>query len=271
VEQILKRGYIVASMSDENKTKQDSPLFVSSLEKAVRVLEAFDEGHRRLSLTDMVRITGLNKSAVQRFLYTWESLGYISKDEKTRQVKLSPKAMRLGYNFLRGERLVEVATPFLLEARERTGNSAYLGTLYDTSIIYLIRLPQRLLLFEGTLPGRSVPAFCGGRAFLSCLEDSEVLDILNKSDRSAITPYTITDIDENIREIEKIREKGFCISMQEQLVGEIAVSAPVLGRDGKPCASVYISASLSEWSQEKAEAEIAPMVLETAGRISAQL
>lgn len=258
-------------MNHDAKTKNDNPLFVASLEKAMRILEAFDEGHRQLSLSDLVSLTGLNKSAVQRFLHTWEALGYISKDSKTRQITLSPKTMSLGYNFLRGERLVEVATPFLLDARERTGNSAYLGTLYDTSIIYLIRLPQRLLLLEGTLPGRQVPAFCGGRAFLSTLTDPEVLDILQRSDRSPITPYTITDIDENMREIEMVRKKGFCISKQEQLIGEIAVSAPVLDRNGTPKASVYISARIAEWPEEKAEAEIAPVVLETAARISAQL
>ncbi len=258
-------------MTDIEKTKRDSPLFIASLEKGVRLLEAFDEGHRRLGLNDLVDLTGLNKSAVQRFLHTWEALGYLAKDAVTKQFRLTPKVMSLSYNFLRGERLVEIATPFLLDARERTGNSVYLGTLYDTSIIYLIRLPKRLLLLEGTLPGRRVPAFCGGRAFLSCLDDGEVLDILKRSDRTAITPHTITDIDENMREIAKVRKKGFCISGQEQLAGEIAVSAPVLDMRGTPRAAVYISARIAEWPPERVEAELAPIALETAGMIRAQL
>ncbi|WP_319777199.1 IclR family transcriptional regulator C-terminal domain-containing protein [Maridesulfovibrio sp.] len=258
-------------MTNKSNTKKANPLFVASLEKGMRILEAFDEGHRRLSLTEMVKITGLNKSAVQRFLHTWEELGYIIKDSKTKLISLSPKTMSLGYNFLRSERLVEVATPFLLEARELTGNSAYLGTLYDTSIIYLIRLPQRLLVLEGTLPGRRVPAFCGGRAFLSCLDDSEILEILQRSERPSITPYTITDIDEIMKEIELVRKKGFCISMQEQLIGEIAVSAPILDRDGTPRAAVYISARISEWTEERAEKELAPAVLEAAARIGSLL
>ncbi|MCJ2163418.1 MULTISPECIES: IclR family transcriptional regulator C-terminal domain-containing protein [unclassified Pseudodesulfovibrio] len=258
-------------MVKKEKTKRDNPLFVASLEKGVVLLEAFDEGHRRLGLNDLVKLTGLNKSAVQRFLHTWVALGYLSKNAETKLYRLTPKVMSLGYNFLRGERLVEVATPFLLDARERTGNSVYLGTLYDTSIIYLIRLPQRLLLLEGTLPGRRVPAFCGGRAFLSCLDDTEILSILDRSNRSAITPYTITDIDENMREIATVREKGFCISQQEQLMGEIAVSAPVRDLQGVPRAAIYISARITEWPPDRVESELAPIALETAGIISRQL
>jgi IclR family transcriptional regulator, pca regulon regulatory protein len=258
-------------MAKKEKITRDNPLFVASLEKAVRLLEAFDEGHRRLGLNDLAALTGLNKSAVQRFLHTWATLGYLSKDAETKRFRLTPKVMSLGYNYLRGERLVDVAMPFLLDARERTGNSVYLGTLYDTSIVYLIRLPQRLLLLESTLPGRRVPAYCGGRAFLSCLDDAETLSILNRSDRSPITPYTITDIDENMREIASVREKGFCISCQEQLVGEIAVSVPVRDMQGSPRAAVYISARIAEWPPERVESELAPVALETAGMIKARL
>ena len=57
---------------------------------------------------------------------------------------------------------------------EDRGIRSIWGPLYDTSIIYLIRLPHRVLTLESTLPGRRIPAFCGGRAFLSCLNDSEV-------------------------------------------------------------------------------------------------
>ncbi|MFW5490471.1 MAG: IclR family transcriptional regulator [Desulfovibrio sp.] len=258
-------------MVDDAKKKKDNPLFVASLERGMLLLEAFNHGHKSLGLTDLVELTGLNRSAVQRFLHTWETLGYLSKDQLTKRFSLTPKVMSLGYNFLKGERLVEVATPYLLDARERSGNSVYLGTLYDTTIIYLIRFPQQLLLLEGTLPGRRVPAFCGGRAFLSCLDDGQVRDILERSDRSPITPHTITGLEDNMLEVARVRAKGYCISLQEQLLGEIAVSAPVRDVLGVPRASVYISARYSEWSVERVESELAPIVLETAAVIGSQL
>ncbi|SHO53564.1 transcriptional regulator, IclR family [Desulfopila aestuarii DSM 18488] len=243
---------------------------MTSVQRSMQILEAFDSNNRNLSLSDLVKTTGLNRSAVQRFLYTLESLGYLKKDQSTKRFGLTPKVMSLGYNYLKGERLVEIATPLLLEARKRTGNAVYLGTLYETDIIYLVRLPQRFLLLESTLPGRRVPAFCSGRAILAHLPDQEVEDLLRRSSMEKITPFTIVDIKGNMDEVDKARKQGYVISSQEQLIGEIAISSAVVGRTGTPLAAVYVSVNFSEWSIEKIKAELVPVVIEVAGSIGAQ-
>ncbi|MFT5700984.1 MAG: IclR family pca regulon transcriptional regulator [Desulforhopalus sp.] len=254
----------------KTKTKREDPLFVASVQRAMHILECFDSINRNLSVSDVVKITGLNRSAVQRFLYTLESLGYLKKDNSTKRYNLTPRVMCLGYNYLKGERLVEIATPLLLEARKRIRNAIYLGSLYETDIIYLIRLPQRFLLLETTLPGRRVPAFCGGRAILAHLPDDEVKEILTQSTIEKFTPFTILDIEENMNEVRKARELGYAISTQEQMLGEISISAAVVGRAGVPLAAVYISVNFSEWTIERIQSELAPVVLEVANSIGAQ-
>ena len=254
----------------DNRTKRQNPLFITSLQRGIKILEAFDSNARSLSLSDLVKITGLNLSAVQRFLHTWEALGYLEKNLITKRFDLTPKVMCLGYNYLKGQRLVEIATPILLDARKRIGNAVYLGTLYETDIIYLIRLPQRFLMLESTLPGRSVPAFCGGRAILSCLPEQEVEDLLRRSAITKITPFTILDIQDNMKEVAKARKLGYAISVQEQLIGEISISAAVTDSAGKPVAAVYISANLSEWTPDQVVEKLVPVALEVAGAIGAQ-
>ncbi len=253
----------------EKKSKRENPLFVASLERAMRVLEAFTEGRQYLGLAELEECTGLNRSAVQRFLHTWESMGYLHKNPTTRRYRLSPKIIALGYNFLKGNRLVEVATPYLLEARERTGNAVYLGTLYEKDIIYLVRLPQRFILFESTLPGRRIPAFCGGRAILSRMPEQKAADLIAHSDRSPITRHTVTGLDESLDLLKTARARGYSISVQEFLLGEIAVSAPVLDAARNPLAAVYISAKFTEWPETRVEKELAPIAMEVAAAIGA--
>jgi DNA-binding IclR family transcriptional regulator len=259
------------SASQYNSQKRENPLFVASLERALQVLEAFTHGQYHLRLSEITERTGLNRSAVQRFLHTWESLGYLKKHPTTRRFSLTPKVMDLGYNFLKGNRLVEVATPYLLDIRERTGNSVYLGTLFESDIIYLVRLPKTFMLFESTLPGRRIPAFCGGRAILSRMPKNEAAGVLTDSERTPITPHTVTDLQENLDLLQAARNQGFTVTVQEFLIGEIAVSAPVTNREGRPLAAVYISADYARWPRERVEKELAPIAMEAAAAIGAHL
>ncbi|MBU1003945.1 MAG: helix-turn-helix domain-containing protein [Proteobacteria bacterium] len=256
-------------MAQKTKKRNDA-LFVASLGRGMLILEAFHSRQKSLGLTEISEITGLNRSAVQRFLHTWEQLGYLAKDQTSKRFTLTPRVMALGYDFLKGNRLVEIATPFLLEARKHTGNSIYLGTLDGLDLIYLIRLPQRFLLFESTLPGRRIPAFCGARAILAHMDDKDVLEIMERSDQQPFTPHTVIGTEANMELVQRARDKGYCVSAQEFLAGEIAVSAAVTDTHGTPLAAVYISAKHSEWTEERVEQELAPVALEVAGLIGSQ-
>ena len=64
----------------------DPAWFVASVEKAFQVLRAFESRQRSLSLTEIADVTGLDKSAVQRFTYTLADLGYLKKDKETRRL-----------------------------------------------------------------------------------------------------------------------------------------------------------------------------------------
>jgi IclR family transcriptional regulator, pca regulon regulatory protein len=42
-------------------------------------------------------VTGLGKSAAQRFVHSLRTLGYLRKDEATKQYSLSPRVLELGF------------------------------------------------------------------------------------------------------------------------------------------------------------------------------
>lgn len=248
--------------------RQD-PLFVSSVGRSMSVLEAFDTPLKSLSLTEVSRITALNRSAAQRFLYTWTSLGYLEKEQDSKRFRLTPKILGPGYNYLKSNLMVEVANPLLLDIRDRTGNSVYLGTMDGPNVIYIARFPKRFAYFKATLPGRRVPAFCasGGRAMMACMPDDRVMEILRQSDLRQITPYTITDPDRIMAEIQKARDQGFAIAVQELLTGEISVSAAITDPAGKPMASVHIAAKFKDWPVERIKEELAPIAADVAQMI----
>ena len=61
----------------------------ASLEKASRILFAFDEETSQLGVMDIARRVGLNKSTVSRFVASLTELGLLERVEGGRKVRLS--------------------------------------------------------------------------------------------------------------------------------------------------------------------------------------
>ncbi|RZA16878.1 MAG: IclR family transcriptional regulator, partial [Proteobacteria bacterium] len=69
-----------------------SSLYVQSVDKAMKVLMAFDGSQRQLSLSDIAALTGMDLSAAQRFTHTLATLGYLNKDS-SKKYELSPRLL----------------------------------------------------------------------------------------------------------------------------------------------------------------------------------
>lgn len=253
--------------------KQKDPLFVASMEKAIRVMEAFkhaDQGD--MSLSEIVAKTGLDKSAAQRFLHTWQTLGYLEKNLTTKRFRLTAKNLNLSYEYLRANKLIEIATPHMVEARNRTKHTFNLSVLDDIDIVYVVRVPNHLQVLKATLLGRRLTAVftSGGRAILSRLPDGTVADIIERSPLVARTPFTITDPVKIMHEIEQARRKGYAIAAQESLIGEIAVAVPVVNASGEPIAALHIPTNINQWPHKRVVDQLVPIALETAHAISPQ-
>ena len=67
--------------------------FSTTLEKGLSILRLFDRDHTRLTLTQITGLCGLNKTTAYRLVNTLVSLGYLSKNPKS-------KVLRLGFNAL---------------------------------------------------------------------------------------------------------------------------------------------------------------------------
>ena len=248
-----------------------SPLFIQSLEKALFVLEAFREAEHLLSLAEISKITGLDKTAAQRCVHTLVQTGYMQKDPQSGRFSLGRKVLDLSFNFLRAHPLVVAATPVLLQLRRDCGERTNLSLFDGTSLVYAIRLhgkreyPQYSMLI-----GRRMPTFCsaGGRATLSRLSVDEVKEILAHSDLRPRTNLTLTAPEAILAKIDEARELGYGFVNGESSPGELIVAAPVIDVTGRPIAAVHIAASITKWQPDEFEKTFAPQAMQAAGFLS---
>ncbi|KAA0693675.1 IclR family transcriptional regulator [Neorhizobium sp. P12A] len=257
-------------MSNTDVSERGDPLHVASVAKAFRVLEAFGQTITDLSLMEIADLTGLDKSATQRFTHTLWQLGYLEKDERTRRFRLGKPVLDLSFYYLRSNALIELATPALVDLRNSCGERANLSLYDDTTTIYVIRQQTKREYFDGSLIGRRIPVFCtsGGRAILAQLPSHEVSSILSRSDLRAKTAKTITDPETIMRKVEEAAEQGYGLAVEEMVLGEITIGAAVIDANGRPIAAVHIAASTGDWGVDAFRERFAPLVIETAQSLS---
>ena len=93
-------------------------------------------------------------------------------------------------------------------------------------------------------------------------------DILARSAIAPLTGKTITDPAEIRAKIELARIDGYAVALEEILVGEVVLAAPVLDAAGRPVGAVHIAGSLGEWTATDFCARFAPLAAEAARAIS---
>jgi len=245
-------------------------LFVQSLEKALRVIYAFSSGMQSMGLTEIAKATGLGVSGAQRFVHTWSSLGFLRKDETGRRYRPTPKMLDFAAIYLHTDMLARMALPYMVHASEECRESVNLCEAEGDDVIHIIRVVGMSIRPVTSMVGRRMPLYSssGGRIILAFSPEEELAARINKPDYPALTPYTLTQREDILAAIARARQDGYCIVNQEQEPGEMTVSAPVIGHDGRAFAAINIPVPSSRWSVADIREKLAPIALRTARAVS---
>ncbi len=245
--------------------------FVQSLDRGLAVIRAFGPDRERLSLSEVARATGLTRAATRRFLLTLVKLGYVRNDG--REFSLRPRVLELGYAFLSGLALPEIAAPHLEELVARVRESSSISVLDGQHIVYVARVPTKRIMTVAISVGTRFPAYAAsmGRVLMAGMSDEELDRFLAEADLESFTSRTITD-PERLREV--VRETGrlgYSIVDQELEEGLRALAAPIHGSGGAVTAAINLAAHASRVSMAAMRSDLLPALLETAHRIEEDL
>lgn len=252
------------------RPRTSSTLYVGSVAKAFRVLEAFKNGRNLLSLGEISGLTGLDKSAVQRFTNTLYQLGYLRKDPVTRGYLLSPKSLDVGLSYLLASGVAQPAAPYLREAARQSDETVNLTQLDGGEIVYIGRIPSRHIINHDVLVGTRYPAWCTttGRVMLAFMPETVRRQLLESADRIAYTPQTVTNLNQLMTILRRAREDGYSFAAEQIFRGEFSVAAPIFGASEEPIAALSIVAPASRYDEQAFLRKMVPIVRDTAAAIS---
>jgi IclR family pca regulon transcriptional regulator len=248
-----------------------SSLYVQSVEKAMKVLMAFDGSQRNLSLSEIANLTGMDLSSAQRFTYTLATLGYLKKDQG-KKYELSPKLLDFTSHYLQSSDLVNRAGPYLQQLSADTEEATNLTVMDDTDIMFVLRIVSRHVFNNTIIAGTRLPAWCTapGLAILATYADAEVNDIFDRSQFIKHTPATITDRGQLWAQLEQIREQRYAHTQDQYFYGDVSTASAILDSDGRGIGAVNVAVSRSRWAPERDLRRYADLMISTASSISSK-
>jgi IclR family transcriptional regulator, pca regulon regulatory protein len=245
--------------------------FVQSLDRGLAVIRAFGPDRDRLSLSEVARATGLTRAATRRFLLTLVKLGYMRNDG--REFSLRPRVLELGYAYLSGLAMPEIAAPHLEELVGRVRESSSISVLDGHHIVYVARVPTKRIMTVAISVGTRFPAYATsmGRVLLAGMSSGDFDQYLAEAEFEPITARTVTEPDRLREIVREVARLGYAIVDQELEEGLRAIAVPIRGSGDAVTAAINVSAHASRVSMAVMRAELLPALLATAGRIEADL
>ncbi|MEH3086855.1 MAG: IclR family transcriptional regulator [Xylophilus ampelinus] len=254
-------------------TPQDADpdrLFNQSLEKGIAVLCAFGAERRSMTFADLALAADISKSSAQRMVHTLEQLGFVRKHPQTRRYELTPRALRIGFNYLTANPLIDLANPYLAELTNASTETCCLTEPDGAEMVYVARFVSAQFVPVHMPIGSRIPMYCtaSGRAYLSALPAEEAIGLIGAQERVAHTRHTLTQEDAILEQLALARQRGYAVNREELFLGDMTLAAPVIGGRGRPVAAVHVVAPTSRWTAEDAERRLAPMLIACARSLS---
>jgi sugar lactone lactonase YvrE/DNA-binding IclR family transcriptional regulator len=215
---------------------------VQALTRGIQILDIVAAAPRGLRFTDLLDQTGMPKGTLHRLLQALVEERLLGFDGRDQTYKLAARLFQWAHKVWDDFDLRGAAEPELARLRDLTGEAIRLGVLDGSSVLYIDQreVPQPLRLTNG-VGSRAEPHASGlGKAILAHLSLEKRRALLADSKLERMTPHTIVDVDELIRQLDLTKARGYAVSIDEQNVGISSVAAPVLNHRGEPIGAIGI-------------------------------
>jgi IclR family KDG regulon transcriptional repressor len=223
---------------------------LQSVQSGLRILRLFSMEKPVWGVTEISNSLQLNKSTVSRLIGDLVAEGYL---EKTRT------KYRLGLSLLC---LSGVITSHLEIHREaidtlkalvnKLEETAHISILEDSDITYLHKVeckhPVRLLSHIG----KKNPATCTGAGkVILAFQSEKILREVIAAGLPQMGPKSITDPIELHKDLLKVRDQGYSVSIDEMHEGVLSIGAPVRDYTGEVVAAVSVVGPKQRVSDDK--------------------
>ena len=241
-----------------------------SLTKGLLILESFiTASEDGLSLSEIVKATGLNIATTHRICGTLEKKKFITRHQETKKYWLGPTILTLGASLHKFHRLINIARPHMQKLSQEVQEAVNLSIFDNSEAIIAEKIDIDRTIIPRIKIGQRMPLHCtaSGKVFLSGLEKEEFDRLLKKLGFNKLTQDTITSKEKLARHIDLVKDHGYASNIGEYDEELVAIATPVRTTNGKITGSICIYAPISRVNSAKLK-QFVPKLIETGNLVS---
>ncbi len=216
---------------------------LQTIQKAGELLSLFDREHTEWGVREVAAKLKIAKSSAHDLMSSLAKLGFLNKTEDSRY-RLGWRLVTLSETLLATTELRKEAHPVMEDLATEYQETLHLAVLDDTQAVYVDKLEGRQAVrVELTSLGARLYAHCSalGKVLLAFCDEEEVRRIIQTAGLPRFTDNTITDEDELIQNLVKIRKQGFAYDLEEIMPDLCCVAAPIYDYSGNVIAAISMS------------------------------
>lgn len=250
---------------------KNSNSFIRSVERVCDILGCFTLEHPELGISELSRLTGMYKSTVFRIIQTLESRGMLVQDLKSKKYVLGFKIFELGAVAGSNMEVRRVALPFMEELGERTRETINLNIEHMEERVCIEMVESREAIRNFVQVGIRSPLYFGatGKTLLAFLPQDRIDAVISRGMVSPVDGKVI-DRKELMSQLSEIRQRHYCASQEERVMGAASVCAPIKDYSNRVVAVLTISGPAARFTPDRLP-KLVSEVKETALIISRRL
>ena len=194
--------------------------------RALALLGAFDDEHRRLTLTALADRAGLPVPTAHRLVAELVSWGALARTGSGEYV-VGRRLWDIGLLAPARTGLRELASPYLHDLYGATLATVHLAVRDGTEVLYLDRLRGNTSVPILSTVGSRLPMHATGvgKVLLAHAPDDVQARVLARLTR--VTPYTVTQPGLLRRQLARVRRDDYATTVEEMSLGACSVAVPI--------------------------------------------
>jgi IclR family acetate operon transcriptional repressor len=238
---------------------------VAAVGRALAVLDALADGGE-LGTNELARRTGVNASTVSRLLVTLCDGGLVAHVPESGRYRLGLRLVEYGNAALAAVDVRGLSRPHLHALVAETGETVTLSVPgeRDAVTVDFVQSPRSVQSVARIGRPSVGHATAAGKVMLA------FTDAPPTGPFERFTERTIVDPESLVRELERIRERGWADAIEEREPGLVAIAAPVVALGGELVAILGVQGPGERFDRAARKASLAPLV-DHARRISTGL